>query len=184
MRKLTLICFASERLASPCQLPHRQCSLFTSVSFTERTDGQQCLWGPQFYRDTALSYHTMITRRQLFTWWRKLSFSNSFRATMPMLWKKTHFALHFIASTFFSFPYCHDNNRDVITAPIKPRAAPIMKPLFIFQYNKHLSRFEIPLLKMEYYYLLSLVFYIQKFSQAFQNRRTDGSTNNVPEMSE
>ena len=50
-----------------------------------------------------------------------------------------------------------------------------MKPLFIFQYNKHLSRFEMPLLKMVYYYLLSLVFYIQKFFQAFPNRRTDGS---------
>jgi len=59
-----------------------------------------------------------------------------------------------------------------------------MKPLFIFQYNKHLSRFEIPLLKMVHYYLLSLVFYIQKFLQTFQNIRTDGSTKNVPEMSE
>jgi len=86
-----------------------------------------------------------------------------------------HFALHFIASAFFSFPYCQDYNRDVITAPIKPRPALIMKPLFIFQYNKHLSRFEIPLLKMVYYYLLSLGFYIQTFFQVFPNRRTDGS---------
>ena len=92
-----------------------------------------------------------------------------------MLWKKMHFALHFIASAFFSFPYCQDYNRDVITAPIKPRPALIMKPLFIFQYNKHLSRFEIPLLKMVYYYLLSLGFYIQTFFQVFPNRRTDGS---------
>jgi hypothetical protein len=37
---------------------------------------------------------------------------------------------------------------------------------------------------MVYYYLLSLVFYIQKFLQAFQNIRTDGSTKDVPEMSE
>jgi hypothetical protein len=37
MRKLTLTWFPSEHLASPFQLLYRQCSLFMSVSSTERT---------------------------------------------------------------------------------------------------------------------------------------------------
>jgi hypothetical protein len=98
--------------------------------------------------------------------------------------KEDTICVRFYSKHFLQLPDRHDYNRDVITAPIKPRPAPITKALFIFQYNKHLSCFEIPLLKMVYYYLLSLVFYIQKFLQAFQNRLRDGATKDVPVMSE